>query len=63
MTKGLFGRLTDILIRQLMRKAHSLRLMLHRLSIDNGVLELLNDLFVNGVALGPVSQIRLIYMD
>lgn len=43
--------LTDILVSKLMGQSHTLRLMLNRLSVHDGSLELLNDGAVNGVAL------------
>lgn len=43
--------LTNVFICELVRKAHPLRLVLHGLSIHDGMLELLNNRLVNGVAL------------
>jgi hypothetical protein len=43
--------LTDVLVCKLVREAHPLRLMLHRLSIHDCVLELLNNSLVDGIAL------------
>jgi len=51
-------RLTDILICQFVSQSYSLRLMLDRLPVDDGMLELLDDRFVDGVALSWVSHIR-----
>lgn len=47
--------LTDVFVRKLMGEPDSLWLMLHRSSIHDGLLELLNDGFMNGVALPIVS--------
>jgi hypothetical protein len=43
--------LTDILIRELMRQTHPLRLMLNRTSIHNSLSELFNNRLVDRIAL------------
>jgi hypothetical protein len=43
--------LTDVFVCKFVRQSDSLRLVFDRASIDNGMLELLNNGFVNGVAL------------
>ena len=43
--------LTDVFIRKLVRETHPLRLMLHRLSVYNRVLELLDNGFMDSIAL------------
>lgn len=52
------GLRTDVFISKLVRESHSLRLMLHRLSIHNGIPELLHDGAMDSIALGdvPVSM-------
>jgi hypothetical protein len=53
--KGLSrSRLTDVLVAQLMCEPNSLRLVLHRLSVNNSVFELLQDGFVDLITAGDV---------
>jgi hypothetical protein len=49
------GVLTNIFVCELMTESHTLRLVLHGLTIDNGLAELFDDGFVDGVALEDVS--------
>lgn len=54
------GFLTNVLIRQFVSQAHTLGLMLHGFSIDNGRLELFSDAPVDCVALvGVVSSVAM----
>lgn len=48
--------LTDILICKLVRQSHTLRLMFYRAAIDDGLLELLHNSLVNGIALSNFHQ-------
>lgn len=48
-TKGL--RLTDIFIRKFVTESYSLRLMLDRFAVNNGLAELFDDGLVNGITL------------
>lgn len=48
---GIDSALTDVLIRQFVCQSYPLWLMLDRLSIDNRLLELLNDSLMNRVTL------------
>lgn len=58
--EGREGKLfTDVLVCQLMSQAHTLRLVLNRLSIYNGTFEILHNCAMNGVTLkhGRVSML------
>jgi hypothetical protein len=46
---------TNIFVCQLVRETDSLRLVLDRLAVHDGRLELLSDAPMNGIALGQVS--------
>ena len=48
--------LTDVFVGHLMGKTNSLRLMLNRLSIYNGMLKLVHDRLVDGIALTRHGQ-------
>lgn len=48
---GVRRRLTDVFVRKLVGEADSLRLVLDRLAIDDGALELLDDGPMDGVTL------------
>jgi len=53
--------LTDILVRQLMIQAYSLWLMFNRLSVHDGVLELVDNSLVDLVTAAKESQYRVLY--
>jgi hypothetical protein len=56
MRVGICG-LTDVFVGQLVGQAHTLRLMLDGTTVNNGVLELFDDGFVDGIALVKCKQI------
>ena len=49
--RWIFRPLTDVLVAELVRQTHPLRLMLYGLPIHDRMLELLHDSFVNSIAL------------
>ena len=51
MRRWIIWRLTDVFIGKFVGQTHPLRLVLHRLSIHDRVLELLHDSFVDSIAL------------
>ena len=53
--------LTDILVRQLVIQAYSLWLMFNRLSVHDGVLELVDNGLVDLVTAAKESQYRVLY--
>lgn len=54
--------LTDVLVSELVGESHTLRLMLNRLSVHDGGLELLNDGAVNSIALRNIT-ISIVIID
>ena len=52
-------QLTDVFVRQLVGQTDPLRLVLDRLAVHNGVLELLNDGLVDGIALSSLVSLAI----
>lgn len=52
---NLNNALTDVFVTKLVAETHALRLMLHRFSINDSLLELLGNRLVNGITLYPWS--------
>ena len=50
--------LTDIFVCKLVRQAYPLRLMLHGLSVYNGMFELLHDCLMDGIALNTLVGVK-----
>ncbi len=53
---GKFKGLTDVFVRKFMYKTDPLRLMFHRASVDDCLLELFNDGLMNSITLRQVSK-------